>query len=103
VKESLTLLKKERNKYDLLSFCFSSILILIYCLDCNTFKLEKNLKKLSKKMEGDQALSTSSSSNLDVVSMVIWLSTGNGKFFELVRKSFEILFYFLIYIKAWYS
>jgi hypothetical protein len=26
-----------------------------------------------------------SSNNLDVISMVIWLSTGNGKFFELVR------------------
>jgi hypothetical protein len=26
-----------------------------------------------------------SSNNLDVVSMIIWLSTGNGKFFELVR------------------
>ena len=26
-----------------------------------------------------------SSNNLEVVSMVIWLSTGNGKFFELVR------------------
>jgi hypothetical protein len=25
-----------------------------------------------------------SSNDLDVVSMVIWLSTGNGKFFELV-------------------
>jgi hypothetical protein len=26
-----------------------------------------------------------SSNDLDVVSMVIWLSTGNGKFFELVK------------------
>ncbi|CAF0819420.1 unnamed protein product [Rotaria sordida] len=33
--------------------------------------------------QGDQASSSGSSSNLDVVSMVIWLSTGNGKFFEL--------------------
>jgi hypothetical protein len=27
-----------------------------------------------------------SANELDVVSMVIWLSTGNGKFFELVRR-----------------
>jgi hypothetical protein len=26
-----------------------------------------------------------SSNDLEVVSMVIWLSTGNGKFFELVK------------------
>lgn len=35
--------------------------------------------------QADQTSSSGSSSNLDVVSMVIWLSTGNGKFFELVR------------------
>jgi hypothetical protein len=39
--------------------------------------------------QGDQTSSTNSSSNLDVISMIIWLSTGNGKFFELVR---EIIF-----------
>jgi hypothetical protein len=36
--------------------------------------------------QGDQPSSNSSASNLDVISMIIWLSTGNGKFFELVRK-----------------
>lgn len=38
--------------------------------------------------QGDQASSNTPAapaSNLDVVSMIIWLSTGNGKFFELVR------------------
>ncbi len=38
--------------------------------------------------QGDQTSSSDSSSNLDVVSMIIWLSTGNGKFFELVKKEF---------------
>jgi len=28
-----------------------------------------------------------SENNLEVISMVIWLSTGNGKFFELVKKN----------------
>jgi hypothetical protein len=42
--------------------------------------------------QGDQATSNGSSSNLEVVSMVIWLSTGNGKFFELVRKRIQIDF-----------
>ena len=30
-------------------------------------------------------MAQTSSTDLEVVSMVIWLSTGNGKFFELVR------------------
>lgn len=34
----------------------------------------------------EQTSSNSSNNNLDVVSMIIWLSTGNGKFFELVKK-----------------
>jgi hypothetical protein len=71
-----------------------SIWFFICCLDCNTSKEEQNLVqsivnkkyKTKQKMEqGDQTSSSGSSSNLDVVSMVIWLSTGNGKFFELVR------------------
>jgi hypothetical protein len=33
----------------------------------------------------DSTSSSSSSNQLEVLSMVIWLSTGNGKFFELVR------------------
>ncbi len=37
-----------------------------------------------------QADQANSSGNLEVVSMVIWLSTGNGKFFELVRLTFNI-------------
>ncbi len=37
--------------------------------------------------QGDQISSNDSSNSLDVVSMIIWLSTGNGKFFELVRKN----------------
>ena len=32
-----------------------------------------------------------SPSNLDVISMIIWLSTGNGKFFELVRSIVSIV------------
>jgi len=31
-----------------------------------------------------------SSNDLEVVSMVIWLSTGNGKFFELVRIRYHL-------------
>ncbi|CAM4769399.1 unnamed protein product [Rotaria magnacalcarata] len=34
-------------------------------------------------MEGDQTSSSAPASSLEIVSMVIWLSTGNGKFFEL--------------------
>lgn len=33
-------------------------------------------------------MAETSSNDLEVVSMVIWLSTGNGKFFELVRTKF---------------
>ena len=39
----------------------------------------------------DQTPSNTASDNLEVISMVIWLSTGNGKFFELVRFSFLAL------------
>lgn len=39
----------------------------------------------------EQTSSNSSNNNLDVVSMIIWLSTGNGKFFELVKRNIIII------------
>jgi hypothetical protein len=73
--------------------CLSTFLLycfFIYCLDCKTAKIEKKPRSIDNKSEkqmeqGDQTSSNVTPSNLDVVSMVIWLSTGNGKFFELVR------------------
>jgi hypothetical protein len=52
-------------------------MIYFFCLDCLTFKQQKKRKIMAQ----------ASSNDLEVVSMVIWLSTGNGKFFELVKRN----------------
>lgn len=66
----------------------------IFCLDCITFKQQKKQKIMAE----------TSSTDLEVVSMVIWLSTGNGKFFELVRaKTLNDRSHALFFLSAWFS
>lgn len=61
-----------------------SLLDFIFCLDCITFTQEHLLIMAENSSDNN-------SNNLEVVSMVIWLSTGNGKFFELVIKSLSLV------------
>ena len=73
--ESLAVFKEERDENDLLSFCSSSeLLSLLFRL----YYIEVDRQKR-------EVMEEAAASNLDVISMIIWLSTGNGKFFELVR------------------
>lgn len=75
--ESLAVFKKERDENDLLSFCSSSeLLSLLFRL----YYIEVDRQKR-------EVMEEAAASNLDVISMIIWLSTGNGKFFELVRST----------------
>ncbi|CAF1190664.1 unnamed protein product [Rotaria magnacalcarata] len=49
----------------------------------NKLDTQNNMKNIVLHLNNKKTMEQDSSNKLDVVSMVIWLSTGNGKFFEL--------------------